>query len=183
MAKPANKTRPTAIDPAAFVASVADPVRRADAEELLALMRRITGEVPRMWGPTIVGFGSYHYVYDSGREGDSPIVGFSPRRAEQVIYIVPGFDDAAALLATLGKCRTGKSCLYVKRLTDVNMDVLTEIVRRSVETVRARYPASAIADSVTSAPSRMRASSKASVARALKPGRPARARRSREGDA
>lgn len=108
-----NKTKPTKISVEAFLDSVTDAGKRADALALIDLMRSATGEKPVMWGPSIVGFGSYHYRYESGREGDSPIVGFSPRKAALVLYIVTGFLGAEPLLAKLGKHTTGKSCFYV----------------------------------------------------------------------
>lgn len=136
----ANKTKPTAVTVKAFLAGMPDQRKHADALALIELMEAVTGEKPRMWGPSIVGFGSYHYRYDSGREGDSPIVGFSPRKAALVLYIVTGFRGAEPLLARLGKHTTGKSCLYVKRLADIDLDVLRELVTKSVTEMRARYP-------------------------------------------
>lgn len=133
-----NKTKPTAVSVETFLESVPDASKRADALLLIDMMHRATGEKPVMWGPSIIGFGSYHYRYESGREGDSPVVGFSPRKAALVIYIVTGFDDAAPLLAKLGKHTTGKSCLYVKRLADVDQRVLRDLVDRSVAAVRAK---------------------------------------------
>ena len=124
-----------------FIAAVPDAAKRADATALLALMQRITGEPPVMWGPSIVGFGSYHYRYDSGREGDSPIVGFSPRKTSLVLYIVTGFSGAEALLGKLGTHSIGKSCLYIKRLADVDMATLETLIRTSVAEMRSRYPA------------------------------------------
>lgn len=134
-----KRTEPTAADPAAFIASVEHPTRRADAETLLDLMARVTGCSARLWGPTIVGFGRYHYRYDSGREGDSMITGFSPRRANLVVYIMPGYDDIAEQLGRLGKHRLGKSCLYINKLADVDVTVLEEIVADSVAKMRAAY--------------------------------------------
>lgn len=136
----ANKTKPTKVTVAAFLAGMPDQRKHADALALIELMQDATGEKPRMWGPSIIGFGSYHYRYDSGHEGDSPIVGFSPRKAALVVYILTGFRGAETLLARLGKHTTGKSCLYVKRLSDVDMDVLRELVTKSVTEMRARYP-------------------------------------------
>ena len=111
-----------------FLASVADPVRRADAESVCALMTEVTGERPAMWGTGIVGFGVYHYRYATGREGDWPAVGFSPRKQALTIYLSEGFDNHAGLLARLGPHSTGTSCLYVKRLADVDHAVLRELV-------------------------------------------------------
>ena len=123
----------------AFLDSVENPRRRADARRLLALMREVTGKPPKMWGASIVGFGSYRYRYAGGREGDSLVVGFAPRKQNLAIYIMPGFARYGALLARLGKFRTGKSCLYVNKLDDVDPDVLEELVRQSVAEMRRRY--------------------------------------------
>jgi Domain of unknown function (DU1801) len=120
---------------------VIDDAKRADAQVLIELMQGATGENPVMWGPTIIGFGSYHYRYESGREGDSPLVAFSPRKAALVLYIIPGFRGAEAMLAKLGKHTTGKSCLYIKRLADVDQAVLRELIDQSIAAVRAKYPA------------------------------------------
>lgn len=135
-----TKTKPTAISVADFLAAVDDPVRRADGEAICAMMTRITGEEPQMWGPSIIGFGSYHYKYDSGREGTSCRLGFSPRKAEQVLYVLTGGPEQAAQLARLGKHKVGKSCLYVKKLADVDMAVLEEITRGALAHMDAKYP-------------------------------------------
>lgn len=137
----ANKTAPTDVDPHGFIAAIADPARRADAEAVLALMKRVTGERPRMWGGQIVGFGSYHYKYDSGREGDAPMIGFSPRKSALSIYIMPGFSGYDSLLAKLGKHKTGASCLYVSRLSDVDAKVLEKLAAQSYAHMKAKYPA------------------------------------------
>jgi hypothetical protein len=135
-----NKTVPTNQSVAAFVATIADQTRRADAKALIKLMSAATGEKPKMWGPAIIGFGRYHYVYESGREGDMPLIGFSPRKAATVLYIQTGFDDFKALLARLGKHTTGGVCLYIKKLADVDQTVLREIVIKFYAATRARYP-------------------------------------------
>ena len=135
----ANKTGPTDASVDAFLRGVEDPGRRADCRALLEVMREATGEEPRMWGPSIVGFGSYHYVYESGREGDWFLSGFSPRKRDLTVYVMSGFKRYEALMERLGKHRTGKSCLYLKRLSDVDLDVLRELVTGSVEHVRERY--------------------------------------------
>ena len=122
-----------------FLDAVENPRCRADARQLLALMQAVTGESPKMWGSSIVGFGSYHYRYASGREGDSLVVGFSPRKQNLVIYIMPGFSDYGELLGKLGKFRTGKSCLYVNKLDDIDLGLLEELVRASVAEMRRRY--------------------------------------------
>ena len=136
---PDNKTKPTGIVVRTFLDSVPDADKRADALTLIDMMQSATGEQPVMWGPSIIGFGSYHYRYASGREGDSPIVGFSPRNAALVLYIVTGFRGAEPLLARLGKHTTGKSCLYVRRLADVDLGILRQLVDQSVAAVRAKY--------------------------------------------
>ena len=130
-----TKTKATAVAPEDFIAAVPHPVRRADGAALLALFARVTGTPATMWGPTIVGFGQYHYRYASGHEGDMARVGFSPRGGHQVLYVggFPGYD---ALLARLGKHKTSKACLYVTKLADVDMGVLEEIVRRSWEAAK-----------------------------------------------
>jgi hypothetical protein len=113
-----------------YLATVPD-VRRADATELCALMAKATGAEPAMWGSAIVGFGTYHYVYSSGREGDWPPVGFSPRKANLTVYLADGTDKQAALLAKLGPHTTGKGCLYIKRLSDVDTKVLQQLVKNT----------------------------------------------------
>ena len=134
-----NKTQPTEVDPAAFVAAVEHPTRRADAEVLLEMMGRVTGCPARMWGPTIVGFGRYRYRYDSGREGEHLLTGFSPRKANLVIYVLPGYDDLGEPLSRLGRHRLGKCCLYINKLADVDLAVLEEIVGDGVARMRATY--------------------------------------------
>ncbi|MGH6978813.1 MAG: DUF1801 domain-containing protein [Brevundimonas sp.] len=128
------KTTPTDVAVNAFIEAVENPVRAADTRAVLAMMERITGEAPRMWGPSIIGFGSYR-----GPTGDWPLVGFSPRKANLVLYIMPGFAEYADLLARLGKHRTGSSCLYLNRLADADPAILRELINRSVASVRARY--------------------------------------------
>lgn len=134
------RTRPEAHDVAAFLDGVADPQRREDARAVLALMRAATGCEPEMWGASIVGFDRYRYRYASGQEGDWPIVGFSPRKQALVLYLMQGFDGCADLLSKLGRFSTGKSCLYLKRLSDVDPAVLEALVRASVADMRRRYP-------------------------------------------
>ncbi len=135
-----NKTRPTSASVDAFIAGVADPRMRADCRAVAAMMAKITGAEPRMWGAGIVGFGSYHYRYASGREGDFMETGFAPRKRALTLYVMAGFADCASLLGRLGKHTTGKSCLYVKRLVDVDQEVLRELVAHSVEHIRRRHP-------------------------------------------
>jgi len=133
-----NKTKPTKVSVSAFIGGLADPVKRADAKAIIQMMQSATGEKPKMWGPSIIGFGSCHYKYDSGREGDMPIIGFSPRKAATVLYLTPS-RDSTALLAKLGNYTEGKSCLYIKKLADVDQKVLQAMVSKSVAAARARH--------------------------------------------
>jgi hypothetical protein len=135
-----NKTKPTNASVTAFIEAIADETRRADAKALVKLMQHATGEKPKMWGPAIIGFGSYHYTHDSGREGDMPVACFSPRKAATVLYQMTGFTESAALLAKLGKHTVSGSCLHIKKLADVEPTVLDQLVLKSVAKVRARYP-------------------------------------------
>jgi hypothetical protein len=134
-----NKTVPTGERVERFIDSVADDRKRRDSRDLIALMQQITGHEPRMWGSSMVGFGQYHYRYDSGREGDSFLTGFAPRKNALTLYIMPGFDRYRDLVKRLGPHRTGKSCLYVKSLEAIDRDVLTEIISDSVACMRERY--------------------------------------------
>lgn len=124
-----NKTKPTKISVAAFIDALNDPTRRADAKALVKLMQKAAGEKPKMWGPSIIGFGSYHYTYDSGREGDMPLIAFSPRKAATVLY---GLSDSEALLPKLGKHTRGKGCVYIKKLADVDQKVLEMMAAKAV---------------------------------------------------
>lgn len=128
-----NKTKPTPVSVDAYLAAVEPPIRREDAGVVAAMMARISGEQPAMWGPSIIGYGSYHYVYESGREGDTLRVGFSPRKPQLVLYVGAGDPDVAALLPSLGKHSTGKGCLYIKKLADIDMAVLEQIVQAAWE--------------------------------------------------
>lgn len=134
------KTRQNDANVEEFLASVDNDRRREDSFEVLALMKRITGDEPRMWGTAIVGFGEYHYRYASGREGDMMRIGFSPRKQSLTLYVMPGFSSYEDLLSRLGKHRTGKSCLYVNKLADIDMGVLEQLIRSSLETMREKYP-------------------------------------------
>src|SRR5687768_8307937 len=118
-----NKTQPTSAEVLEFIDNDPDERKRQDSLTMLELMRDVTGEEPKMWGSSIVGFGSYHYKYASGREGDAPIAGFSPRKQALTIYIMAGFEHYDDLMQKLGKHTTGGSCLYVKRLSDIDQDV------------------------------------------------------------
>lgn len=134
-----NKTVPTGASVAEFLASVNAPARREDCRKVMELMQEATGEPPVMWGPSIIGFGAYHYRYATGREGDMPLVGVSPRKRELTLYIMPGFADYGAMLQRLGKHRTGKSCLYINKLADVHLPTLRQLVRASVQAIRQKY--------------------------------------------
>lgn len=131
-----NKTRPTKISVTGFIKGLTDPARRSDAKALVKMMQSAAGEKPQMWGPSIIGFGSYHYKYESGREGDMPVIAFSPRKGATVLYGMTGFSGAAALLAKLGKHKTGKGCLYVKKLADLDQSVLQDLVVKSLAAKR-----------------------------------------------
>jgi hypothetical protein len=135
-----NKTKPTDLSVASFIEALTDQTRRADAKALVKLMQSATSEKPKMWGPSIVGFGSYHYKYDSGREGDMTLIGFSPRKAATVLYNVGGFSGSEALRAKLGKHTTGKGCLYIKKLAEVDQQVLETLILKSVGAKRAQHP-------------------------------------------
>jgi hypothetical protein len=134
---PENKTKPTRSSVAAFIKGLTDSVRRADAKALTKLMQNAFGEKPRMWGPSIIGFGSCHYKYESGREGDMPVIAFSPRKAATVLYGLIGFGESAALLAKLGKHSTGKGCLYIKKLSDVDPTTLEALIVKALAAKRA----------------------------------------------
>jgi hypothetical protein len=133
-----NQTKPTKLSVAAFIDALTDETKRADAKALVKLMQSATGEKAEMWGPSIIGFGSYHYTYESGREGDTPLAGFSPRKAATVLYGVTGSSHSEALLGRLGKHTTGKGCLYIKKLADVDQKVLETLVTKSVAAKRKR---------------------------------------------
>ncbi len=130
MAEP--KTRRTTASVKKFIDSIEDEKKRKDSRSILTMMRQITGERPQMWGPNIVGFGTYHYKYATGREGDWPVTGFSPRKQALTLYIMSGFPKDDALLKKLGKYKTGKSCLYIKRLEDVDEAILRKLIARSI---------------------------------------------------
>lgn len=140
MAKTENKTKETDASVDTYIAAVADPNQRADAEKIRAMMERLSGEPAKLWGPSIIGFGSYHYKYDSGREGDMCRIGFSPRKGQTVLYLIDGFEGQPELMAKLGKHKTGKSCLYIKKLADVDQQVLETLCTRSLEYMAEKYP-------------------------------------------
>ncbi|MCB2097492.1 MAG: DUF1801 domain-containing protein [Parvularculaceae bacterium] len=134
------KTKPTARSVEDFIAAVPGDQRRKDAKAALTLMKKWTGLKPKMWGPSIIGFGSYHYKYDSGREGDMCMTGFSPRAGAIVFYVMGGAPESDPLFKKLGKYKTGKSCLYINRLDDVDLSVLEAIVKKSIAYMKKTYP-------------------------------------------
>ncbi|MEL6958846.1 MAG: DUF1801 domain-containing protein [Pseudomonadota bacterium] len=134
------KTKPTEVDPADFLNAVEHPTRRADGLALDEMFRRVTGWQPKMWGPTIVGYGSYAYTYDTGHSGTAIATGFSPRKASLSLYIMPGYQEYGPILDRLGKHKMGKACLYINKLSDVDMAVLEELVARGVEDLSKKYP-------------------------------------------
>lgn len=133
-----NKTKATKVSVAAFIEAIVDENKRADAKALVKMMQSASGEKPKMWGPSIIGFGSYHYKYESGREGDMPLAGFSPRKAATVLYGVSRDSDSEALLAKLGNHTTGGGCIYIKKLADVDQKVLETLVSTSIAAKRAQ---------------------------------------------
>ncbi len=130
------KTKPSAVSVQAFLSGVTDDTRRSDSLALLKIMKQATGAEPKMWGSSLVGFGSYHYKYSSGREGDWFIVGFSPRKPALTVYIMDGFDRYNSLLRKLGKHKKAKSCLYIKRLSDIDLSVLKALIQQSARHVK-----------------------------------------------
>ncbi len=133
------KTKQNELSVDANIDAIADETRREDCRTVIKLMTKATKEKPKMWGPSIVGFGSYHYKYDSGHEGDMCITGFSSRKNDLTLYLIPGFEQRAELMEKLGKHKNGKSCLYIKRLADIDQKVLTELITLSVKEMKARY--------------------------------------------
>lgn len=138
MAELKTKENDQSVD--AFLSTIEDAQKQADCRAMVAIMQEATGAAPRMWGDSIVGFGHYHYKYASGREGDWFLTGFSPRKQNLTLYIMAGFDNYEALLGKLGKHTTGKSCLYVKRLADLDMPALKRLVAESVAHMQATNP-------------------------------------------
>jgi curved DNA-binding protein CbpA len=138
MAEP--KTRPTAQPVNEFINTLSNPTKKAEAQHLLRIFKEVSGEEPVMWGTSIIGFGSYRYVYASGRSGDWLLTGFSPRKAKHSLYIMSGFERLGSLLAKLGAHQLGKGCLYLKTLSAIDEAVLREIIARSIELVKKRYP-------------------------------------------
>ena len=134
-----NKTRPGKASVTAFIKAIEDPERRSEVRKVAAMMREATGSRAKMWGTSIIGFGRYHYKYESGREGDFMITGLSPRKQALTVYIMPGFEHFGPLMKKLGKYKTGKSCLYIRRLSDVDEKVLKRLIVDSVKYMRKNY--------------------------------------------
>ena len=137
-----NKTVPSKEDVYTFIDAVEHPRRKRDAQALCAMMETLTGEKPVMWGESLIGFGQYHYQYESGREGDFFLTGFAPRKTNMVVYIMPGFEPYKDLTDKLGKYKTGRSCLYINKLEDVDMKVLEKLIKKSVADMKKMYDVS-----------------------------------------
>ncbi|MEE4330031.1 MAG: DUF1801 domain-containing protein [Wenzhouxiangella sp.] len=135
-----NKTVPTDASVEGYLDAIEDPVRRRDCDTLVEIMRRVTGKDPVMWGSSMVGFDSYHYVYESGREGDSLAAGFSSRAREISVYLMASFDGDEVLFDQLGRHRRGKSCLYIRRLEDIDLAILEQLIAGSYRAIKQRYP-------------------------------------------
>ncbi len=135
-----NKTAETSVSVSEFIDAVKDEVKRKDSFALIEIIKKQTGLEPKMWGPSIVGFGSYHYKYDSGHEGDSPLVGFSPRAAALTFYLSGSFEQRAELLEKFGKHKTEKGCIYVKKLDDINIDTLQKMITNHIKHIKQMYP-------------------------------------------
>lgn len=135
-----NKTTETAVNVEDFINNVADPTKREDSLKLIEIIKNKTGFAPKMWGPSIVGFGSYHYKYASGHEGDSPLVAFSPRASSIVLYLSASFEKREKLLENFGKYKTEKSCIYIKKLADINLEILQEMMENHIKYIRKVYP-------------------------------------------
>ena len=133
------KTKPTGKSPEEFLNSVADEKKREDSFTILNLMKEVTNAEPKMWGPSIIGFGDYRYKYKSAREIDWFLTGFSPRKQNLTLYIMPGFSRYEELMSKLGKYKTGKSCLYISKLEDVDIQILRELIKQSVEYLQKKY--------------------------------------------
>jgi hypothetical protein len=134
------KTKQNRASVSAFLKSVENDQRRKDSQQLLAMMKAVTGKAPKMWGDSIVGFGAYHYKYKTGREGDWMVTGFSPRKQNLTVYIMPGFSKYQALLKRLGKYKTSVSCLYLNKLDDIDRKVLKQLVARAYQDMQKIYP-------------------------------------------
>lgn len=139
MAKYQAKTTETESSVAAFIKKIADAQRQKDAQVIIDIMQKQSGFPPKMWGPAIIGFGSYHYVYESGHEGDAPLIGFSPRKSEFALYLSSTFEKRDEMLKQLGKHKTAKACVYIKKIEDINVDVLKKMIAASFKHTKAKY--------------------------------------------
>lgn len=135
-----NKTKPTEISVEDFLDTIEPERKRNEARQLDALFGKVTGWTPVMWGPSMIGYGSYHYVYESGREGDMLATGFSPRKASHSIYVMPGYADYGSILDRLGKHKMGKSCLYINKLADIDLQVLAELIETGLKDLSKKWP-------------------------------------------
>ncbi|WP_163400329.1 DUF1801 domain-containing protein [Flavobacterium fluviatile] len=135
-----NKTTETESSVVDFINSVGDEAKRKDAFELLEIMKNVTGFEPKMWGPGIIGFGNYHYKYESGHEGNAPLAGFSPRKDAISLYLNSSFENKEELLSKFGKHKAGKGCIYIKKLTDINLEILKTMISTSVKEIQKLYP-------------------------------------------
>jgi hypothetical protein len=139
MAKAKNKTTANKLSVSTFLNGIEDNQKRKDAKAIAKLMKEVTGENPVMWGKSIVGYGQYHYIYDSGREGDFLIIGFSPRKASLTIYIMPGYQNYGDLMKTLGPHKLGKSCLYIRKLENIHLPTLKKLIKRGYTDMKKKY--------------------------------------------
>ena len=135
-----NKTKATDVSAEDYIDAISDEAKRTDCQNLVKIMRKVTGHEPKMWGPTMIGFGSYHYQYQSGRQGDSCLVSFASRKTELCVYLINDWPERDVLLAKLGTHKIAKACVYIKRLSDVDTDVLAQLIAASVAEVKHRHP-------------------------------------------
>lgn len=135
-----QKTKETDADVVQFIETVENPQKRQDAYKLLELFEQTSGFPPKMWGASIIGFGSYHYVYETGHEGDAPLVGFSPRKAKISLYFATGDEEREPLLEKLGKHTSGKACVYINKTEDIDLDVLQQLINQSIDFLQKLYP-------------------------------------------
>jgi hypothetical protein len=134
-----NKTTETEVSVIDYINAIEQEGKRQDSFKLIELMKNVSGEEPKMWGPSIIGFGNYHYKYDSGHEGDAPLIGFSPRKAAISLYVFTGLDEQLYLLDNLGKFTMGKACIYVKKLADIDEKALTNLMKETINFLQSKY--------------------------------------------
>jgi hypothetical protein len=137
---PKNKTNETSVSVQYFINTLTDETKRKDCMSLIEILKNQSGLEPKMWGPSIVGFGSYHYVYESGREGDAPLVGFSPRAAAIALYLSGSFEHRGELLEKLGKHKADKGCIHIKKLADINIEILGKMIANHIKHIKEIYP-------------------------------------------